>query len=305
MIHEKIETLVAEVETPTTIKNDLVACTLAELLFDVSIQDNPRATNSEYSKVVTGVVDGDEMDLNYCSPRYELVDNKEIFPEIEEILKAENVEYSVKYQHINHVRFYADYQITDKRFTHTMNGTNDSIEPLIRVRHSYNGQTKYAIIFGYFRLICSNGLVIPVEEMNEFNLAITGKHTASIIGSINELKSTLHNFTTNAGNVVTRIINKYQFLADSVVTNARKRVEAVLKGNKITAIDNNKFNTVNDILKRIEKEANMFYNGQTNNWLVYNGINAYINDNDLNIVAPEIRKEKDSKVFEYMLADVM
>ena len=46
------------------------------------------------------------------------------------------------------------------------------------------------------------------------------------------------------------------------------------------------------------------YNGKINNFLVYNGINQYINDNSRNVAAPEKRAEVDSKVFEFMLETV-
>lgn len=288
-------------------ENEKIVVDLQDLLFDVKLNDNPRTTNSEYSKVVTGIIDGEEIDLNYCSPRYELVPNASIFPEIENILNAAKINFNVTYEQIANVRFYADYHLTDNRFAYTMNGTADSIYPMIRVRHSYNGMTKYAITFGYFRLVCSNGLVIPVEEMNEYNLHITGKHTTSILGSIDQLKIRLKRFVKNDGNVVTRILNKYELLGGSWVANPEKRVEEVLKANGINIVDNSKRNTIHDILNRVFSESikvGLGYKGRVNDWLLYNGINAYLNDDTLNISAPEKRAEKDSKVFEYMLKSV-
>lgn len=285
-------------------ENEMVSVGLQDLLFDVELNDNPRTTNSEHSKVVTGIIDGEEMDLNYCSPRYELVPNASIFPEIESILNGGNIAFNVTYSHIANVRFYADYRITDKRFAYNMDGTTDLIYPMIRVRHSYNGMTKYAITFGYFRLVCSNGLVIPVQEMNEYNLHITGKHTTSILGSIDQLRSRLQKFVENEGNVVTRILNKYEVLGGHWIADPQKRVEEVLGANGISMVDNAKKNTVNDIINRVVEESNkvgLGYNGRVNDWLLYNGINAYLNDDTLNISAPEKRAEKDSKVFEYML----
>jgi hypothetical protein len=101
-------------------------CTLDDLCYPVELRDNPRATNREYSKVVTGQVMQSiplsmdetmnfnqeeidrlyqnlklnpnhhptemvrtEMDLNYCSPVYQLVPNSDIFPEVERILREE------------------------------------------------------------------------------------------------------------------------------------------------------------------------------------------------------------------------
>jgi hypothetical protein len=49
------------------------------------------------------------------------------------------------------------------------------------------------------------------------------------------------------------------------------------------------------------EEKSLGYNGKVTDWLIYNGVNQYINDNSLNIAAPEKRMEADSKIFEYLL----
>jgi sorbitol-specific phosphotransferase system component IIBC len=41
--------------------------------------------------------------------------------------------------------------------------------------------------FGYFRLICENGLVVPVEGKEAENIHIIGKHTAKILESLEQL----------------------------------------------------------------------------------------------------------------------
>jgi len=325
----------------TTTKSGQTPCTLEELCFPVELRDNPRYTNREYSKVVTGelMVDApmdmddimqltpkqidmlheslksnpdfhptkkvkDEVDLNYCSPIYQLVPNSDIFPEVERILKEAGIEFSVEYSHTKNARFYGNYTIEDPRFAYKMKGTKDVIKFIWNYQHSYNGLTKYKGAAGFYRLICTNGLVIPVEEMAEYNLEIQGKHTASILNSLKEFKGIMENLTNNLGTVKTSIVQKYEMLGGRVVTEVEDRIEEVLKATKITPVANSKFNTINDILARIEKEANdkdLGYGGKVNDWLVYNGINQYVNDDDRNIAAPEKRRETDSKVLEYML----
>lgn len=44
------------------------------------------------------------------------------------------------------------------------------------ISNSHNGLTRFRISVGFFRLVCSNGLVISVPGMEEFNLAITRLH---------------------------------------------------------------------------------------------------------------------------------
>jgi hypothetical protein len=99
-----------------------------------------------------------------------------------------------------------------------------------------------------------------------------------------------------------------------MVINIKDRVKEVLNQNKIIMVDNKVLNTVDNIVSRIMAEANgttevdgkkidMGYNGQVNDWLIFNGINQYINDDAINIKAPEKRMEIDSKILEYMLVN--
>jgi hypothetical protein len=277
---------------------------MEELNFPVEIRDNPMPSNKEYSKLVIGQLNGGDFFLNACSGVYELVKNESIFPHIGGILDSHKIKYEVEFSHTNNVRFYANYVITDKKLGYTMDGTSDRVQPLLRVQHSYNGLTKYRIIFGYYRLICSNGLVIAVEAMTKYNLCLTGKHTKSIIGSLEQLNSLLTVFADDSKAVRKELIEKYEILGGRMVPNVQDRIKEVMIQNKINIIENTKFNTLLDITNRIMIEANdnsLGYKGKVTDWLVYNGINQYLNDDDLNIAAPEKRQETDSKVFEYML----
>lgn len=282
--------------------SNLQTANLNEMLFDVQVKDNPRNTNQEYSKVVTGTIDGEEIDLNYCSPRYELVPNNEIFPVVRQILVQNKIQFTEKYYHLNNARFYAEYVIEDQRFAYQIPGSNgDVVKPMLRVQHSYNGLTKYMIAFGYYRLICANGLVIPVKEMENYNLFVTGKHTQVIKSSLEKLNYTLTYFAENAAQITNAITASYDQLAGNVVKNVDDRVKEVLNAAKITVKENSKFNTLDYIKGKITSEIDL-YGGVTNDWLVYNAINQYINDDSLNVKVPEVRQDMDSKVFEYMLS---
>lgn len=285
-------------------KTGTTPCNLADLTFPVELRDNPRKTNREYSKVVTGIIDNEEIDLNYCSPIYELVPCVDIFPKVEEIFKNQGIDFSVEYSHTQNTRFYGNFTIEDPRFGYRIKGTNDIIKFVWNFQHSYNGLTKYKGIAGFYRLVCSNGLTVPIAEMKEYNLVLEGKHTAAIMHSLQEFEQILLNVTANLGQVKTAITAKYELLGGRMVVRTEDRVKEVLKASGIIAVENSKLNTVANILARIEKEANdsnLGYNGRVNDWLIYNGINQYVNDNELNIAAPEKRRETDSKVLEFML----
>lgn len=291
----------------TKIKNGAEICGIEDIMFPVEVRDEEMPSNKEYSKKIVGNINGIDFLLNQCSNIYKLVRNEDIFPNIEAVLNASGIKYESIYRHINHVRFYADYVITDNRYAYVMKGTSDMIMPKISVQHSYNGLTKYRIIFGYFRFICENGLVIPVAEMKEFNLILVGKHTESIKRSFGQLDTMLNRFSNEANVIVSAITMKYDLLGGHWVANPADRLKEVLGATKIAMIDTNKFNTLNNIMDRIMAESNrpgLGYNGQVNDWLIYNGVNQYLNDNSRNIATPEVRMEKDSKVLEYMLETV-
>lgn len=279
-------------------------CKLENLTFPVTLIDNPNRTNREYSKIVVGVIDGEEFDLNYCSPRYELVPNANIFPKVENILRAHGIKFEANYSHTNHARFYGSFVITDDRFAYIMEGTNDKIRFIRNFQHSYNGLTKYKGVAGFYRLICSNGLVVPVKEMKDYNLIVQGKHTSSILKSLEQFSQIMEHVTANLGDVKSAITRKYEMLGNAWVKKPEDRVTEILKANKIGVVDNVRGNTMNEIMGRIEKESKtvgLGYNGKVNDWLIYNSINNYLHNDDFNIAPPEKRRETDSKVLEYML----
>lgn len=288
----------------TESKRGTTICSLKDLTFPVELIDNPNKTNSEYSKIVTGIIDGGEFDLNYCSPRYELVPNASIFPVVENILNAHGIAFSVVYSHTNHARFYGDFIIEDPRFGYKMEGTNDVIKFIWNFQHSYNGLTKYRGVAGFYRLVCTNGLVVPVKEMSDYNLVIQGKHTSSILKSLEQFSQIMENVTNNLGTVKTAITQKYEILGGTWVKKPEDRIEEVMNATKISIVDNKNFSTMQHIMSTIKSEANdnsLGYDGRINDWLIYNAINQYINDDERNIAAPETRREKDQKVLEYML----
>lgn len=324
----------------TATKRGTTICTLEDLCFPVELIDNPNRTNREYSKIVTGVIPEtlpffsedqlemmkeslsedeiaimidenpatktthSEIDLNYCSPRYELVPNEMIFPKVEEIFNQHGIAFSVQYSHTDHARFYGNFTIEDPRFSYKMKGTNDVIKFVWNFQHSYNGLTKYKGIAGFYRLVCTNGLVVPVQEMKDYNLVLEGKHTSSILRSLDEFAQILVNVTNNLSEVKTSITAQYEKLGGVWVKKPEDRIKEVLTASKIAIVDNSNFKTINHIMNTVNTEANksgLGYGGRINDWLIYNGINQYINDDSRNIAAPEKRREADSKVLEYML----
>jgi hypothetical protein len=279
-------------------KLGLVTCSLPELLFPVEkVMQSDFACNSDYSHDIFGYLGDNAIKtrLNSCSDRYELVENSQIFPPVRNMLLSKKIGFSETYMHLNNARFYAEYKIMDKPYRVGGN-PNDEIFPMLRVQHSYNGLTKYMISFGYFRLVCTNGLTIPVKEKQEFNIAISGKHTSSIQHSLQRLMSVIDLFITQGNDY---LVN-FDSMTDRAVAKWEDRVIEVMGFAKINIVDNKNVNTMQYIGERIDLELGKI-GGVTNDWLIYNSINHYINNNDLNVKTPEVRQETDKKVLQYML----
>jgi hypothetical protein len=283
-------------------KESMFQVGLNDILFDVEkTQVTEFSCNSDYAYDIFAYPNGEKLRVNSCSDRYELIPNAEIFPKVRQILVDGGIQFTEKYYHINNARFYSEYVIEDKRFAYPIAGNkNDIVKPMLKVQHSYNGLTKYMVNFGYYRLVCSNGLVIPISEMKEYNLCIVGKHTKEIQNSLQKLSQTIEYFSQNAVQITLAITAKYDTLAGKIITNIEDRITEVLNVANISIIENQKLNTVDYVKNVISSEINL-YGGVANDWLIYNGINRYIYDNTLNIKAPEKRAEMDLKVFETLL----
>lgn len=229
--------------------------------------------------------------LNTCSETYELLTNRSIFQKIEDILTKGNIKFTVEYKMIDFSRFYADYTIRTGGIS--VGNRKDLIYPVLRVEHSYNGLMKYKMTFGYFRMICTNGLVVPVEGKEESNFTVVGKHTASIQKSLDTLIEKIEYFTKNNK----KFSEKFTVVAERWVENWVDRVETVIA---VSGVGKRGFD---QITEKIKEEAELFNGGKVNDWLIYNGINYHIfnaitTEGKEYATAPNLRRDSDRKVWE-------
>lgn len=270
---------------------------LNDLIFHVEkIECQDFACNSDYAYDVFGYPNGIKTRLNCCSDRYELIPNAEVFNPVRDLLMDKGIKFDEEYQVFNNSRFYGKYRMMD--FAHDM-GNGDVIFPEMKVNHSYNGLTKYQITFGYFRLVCTNGLIIPVAEKSEFNLKITGKHTAKINKSLSELFEKVQVFTNQGSEV----IQGFKDLSGHAVLNVGERIIEVMNATKLPIVENSNFNSIAYVTEIVEREAAKFNANdgkKVNDWLIYNGINQLINNNDRNSYVPESREKSDRAVYEFL-----
>lgn len=229
-----------------------------------------------------------------CSDVYELVQNQDVFGVARQILLDSGIVFSESYEIINDARFYGTFIIEGHDFE-LQDG--DVIKPIFKLNHSYNGQTKYSMSFGYFRMICSNGLVIPLDEKSEYNLNLKGKHTKKINKSLESLFEKITYFVENTDVYA----ENFKMLANRIVFDVSGRIEEILKATGIASIDNKVFNTLNWILNVIEFEADQLSLGIVTDWLIYNGINRYLYSENRNGEVPETKQNLDASVLNYII----
>jgi hypothetical protein len=281
------------------------AVNLNEILFPVFINDNPMPAVSAQSKQVIGVIDGIETVLNTCSPTYKLIDNATLFPAIETTLINGNVEFESRYKANDDMTvFSAEY------FIKKVNGVSaavnvgttdnpDMIFPRLSAGNSYNGFKIGSGLFGWFRMVCTNGLVIPVKEMKDQNKIFKGKHTAKLAINFDQLIESIDGFIKKSG----FYSDRFKVMADTKIENWTERLEAVLEASNVKT-SKEQLATIESVIRR---EASDLYGGKVNEWLIYNGINHHIykgetSDGNLNKRSEDVRRKMDEKVLETMLA---
>jgi hypothetical protein len=98
--------------------------------------------------------------LNFCSAKYELVENYKIYIPLEFELKKANLPYRKIAKIINGSRFYVDYIIGNRLSGPTVN----DIQAKISVWNSYDGSLRFRQEMGFYRVTSGSILSRPTES---------------------------------------------------------------------------------------------------------------------------------------------
>jgi len=110
--------------------------------------------------------------LSFCSSSYNLRENSTLYKPLEGLMKEQKIPFDRKISVIDNTKFYVDYIIRDRVKSLTVN----DILPKFSIWNSYDGTIKTTIKFGFYRVVCSNGLTRPVG--NTVNIA--SKHRKAV-----------------------------------------------------------------------------------------------------------------------------
>tara|TARA_R110001632_G_scaffold29501_2_gene78279 strand:+ start:305 stop:1117 length:813 start_codon:yes stop_codon:yes gene_type:complete len=221
------------------------------------------ASRHSHATVMTEPDSGIEQVIAFVGPDYELVRNEDILIPLHEALK-DDYKLEIKTSHRNYSQFEATFTVKDKSLS-IMKG--DEIFPQVKIQNSYDGRLRLKIKAGYYRLICSNGLTAPVGEEREMDSI----HTASIKELVDQFVGFIGEFI----NISKSTAEIYKPLVDIKIDElmVEELINDITKGTKFPK---RQIETAIDIMNFEAEQLKVKPNG----WLLYNGLNNVIYDDD-------------------------
>lgn len=232
--------------------------------------------------IVTGT--GKERTIvNVCSKGYELLPNEKIFEPVLEAV-SKNFDVELKANSRNSSKFYLDMVIKDKSYKVL---TKDIVVPRVRVMNSYDGSLKFSYQFGFFRMVCSNGLMAPIKEKSTL---FKSMHTPRIITQVDRLLESTVEFTEHAQ----EFVEAFKSMADKKLSmeEATQLIDSIVKNTKAPS------KRKENMMERLAIESKMGL--PISNWLVYNAINYELNHSKSNM-APHKKDKVDAEVLRILM----
>ena len=254
------------------------------------------------------VVDENKNILNFCTKKYNLIPNEAIFSPVEFELEKAGFNYKRNIQIINNSKFYVDYILHENK---CKSPTINDVFPKISVWNSYDGKIKFRKEYGYYKLLCLNGLTTSLVQFsgksakhyvdsktgttnfNDINKSIKS-FAASVKTFINQSKSDMELF---------ELMNHYNI--------TKKDIKRILKNiklsKKVSQIAIDRYNTevnggfifLNETNEEVEHEGS-----PETLFTLYNALNyAMYNTNVKEL--PEKKLEKDIVLLRTVEAEVL
>lgn len=226
--------------------------------------------------------------VNHCSKQYHLVPNSEIIKPLASIFADKDIEIVGNKRFES--RFSFDVLFKDQAFEMDK---NDNIIPRLRINNSYDGRVKYSFLLGFYRMICSNGLVIPAEGFEEHNVELKMRHTPSLGEYVEEalIKEMISDFLVG----IKDFSKPYKELKKKKIKSLEETVEAVIENTRFPS------RRGEDVVERVLQEKKRTRKTELDSWLVYNGFNYQLNHSE-DIKMDEHKKERvDQQVLTYLI----
>jgi len=262
-----------------------------EMVDTKTVLPNFAVTHKREKTIIVTKKEGPKI-VHFAGPKYNLVPMSEILLPFERDLKSLG-KFECKYNVYDDAVFYLDYVFTDNVFSvgkERKYKKSDGITPKLKLAHSYNGWIKFNLKFGYERLVCENGLTVF-----DYKGGFSVKHTEQLAegNAFKMCKEAIQEFLDES-----KILWKpYEELSTQVVTNWEERILEI-----ITAVPGlpKREAGQNYIKEVVAREMDHFGVKEADDWLIYNGINNFINHEST--ADQEYKQKLDAKVLEFVMA---
>lgn len=237
------------------------------------------------------VQDGEDKKIvNVCSKQYNLLPNKDFIEPLLEVFGDQNI--SIVTDTRMDARFSLDIIFHDHE-SEIMG--KDSVKAKLKVHNSYDGRAKYQFHMGFFRMICSNGMVIPLEGFENKNISSKMRHMP-ILGNTFD-KDKIRNMVDTFQNDMMDFQLPFQKLAEKRISEVE--LPELLKA--VTAETKFPVRQLDDVIDRLEIEMNELNEDKLNNWLVYNAFNYQLNHSEAIEMDPSKKEQLDHDIFALLL----
>lgn len=225
--------------------------------------------------------------VNACSKNYELIPNKDlIMPVYNRIATEHDIKLVVR--QFGNAKFYVDFIFMDSKASVMK---KDTIYPRVRLNNSYDGSVKYSYDYGFYRLVCSNGLMVPEKgtEYRQMKLMHTPK-----AGDGRALELTLESVEKFLGDWK-KLLSQYDPLLEKrmKMDEALKRMEEIREEGIFPA------RSMEIAIGQLQKEVNLGL--PINDFLLYNALNYALHNNPNSNMKTHKADKIDRKILTYLL----
>jgi hypothetical protein len=216
------------------------------------------------------VIDQNNRILNFCSSKYELVENSKIFKPLEEEFNKRGIKYFRKVNIISNSKFYIDYI-----FWNRMRGsTIVDVFPRLSIWNSYDGVVKFKQEMGYYKLTGANNMSRPVDDFIEFKHSMIVSNENIFVDMADDVLDYIQTYNDmdifeemnrKVVNIkdVSKIGNKLK-LSHLIIEEAEKRFASEVNGGFMYRDEHG-----NDVL-HIGSPQSLFTAYTSINWAIYN-----------------------------------
>ena len=164
----------------------------------------------------------------------------------------------------------------------------DQIFPRITMTNSYDQSRKFGFIAGLYRVVCNNGLTVPVS--NQVKLISMHTQKLGLETNYDNIMGMVSEFLANSE----ELFVKYDDLLYQPVRNVEQRVEEVIEYTQFPR------GLMEDVLARVNEEEKYLGATEMTDWLVYNAFNFHLNHNEGYQAKDQTKEKVNQDIFEYL-----